>query len=220
MKPLLAISVFLASTAIHAGEPVDYLRDVKPIFAKHCVDCHGPTKQKTGLRLDTAAAALRGNDAGKVIVPGKAAESLVILAITAAKDVSLMPPENRPRPTAAEIATLRKWIDAGAPAPKDEVPVASIAKTQSNHWAFQPPKRIDPPIVGDKNWPRNGIDRFVLARLEAAKVKPAAEADRVTLLRRVSLDLTGLPPTPRDTQAFLDDKSPDAYEKAVDRLLQ
>ena len=88
MKPLLAISAFLASTAIHAGEAVDYLRDVKPIFTKHCVDCHGPTKQKTGLRLDTATSALRGNDAGKVIVPGKSADSLVIQAMTAAKDVS------------------------------------------------------------------------------------------------------------------------------------
>ena len=221
MKHLLGCCFVLLAAAhsAQADEPVDYLRDVKPILTKHCVECHGAKKQKSGLRLDSAAAALKGNDAGKVIVPGKTAESLMAMALTGEKEVALMPPEGRPRPTPAEIATLRKWIDAGAPAPKDET-AAESANQKSNHWAFQPPKRLLPPAVKKDKWVRNPIDRFVLARLEKDKIAPAAEADRVTLIRRLSLDLLGLPPTPKEVDDFVSDRSPEAYEKLVERLLQ
>jgi mono/diheme cytochrome c family protein len=203
---------------VSAGEPVDYLRDVKPIFAKYCIDCHGPTKQKTGLRLDSAAFARKGNDGGLVIVLGKAKESSLMHALMGEKEISKMPPEGRPQPTAAEIATIRRWIDAGAPAPKDETVAATAVK--SDHWAFQPVKRPDTPAVKQKEWPRNPIDAFVLARLEKEGLTPSQDADRVTLLRRASLDLTGLPPTPAEVASFINDKNPDAYEKAVERLLK
>ena len=127
-----------------------------------------------------------------------------------------MPPEGRPRPSAAEIALVKRWIDSGAVAPKDE-PVPAIAK--SDHWSFQPIQKSPPPNV-TSDWVRNPIDAFILARLQKEKLKPSPDADRVTLLRRVSLDLTGLPPTPAEVADFVSDQSPDAYAKVVERLLQ
>ncbi len=220
MKRFLAACFACLVPAVAAADEI-YLRDVKPILAKHCTGCHGPTKQKAGLRLDTAAAILKGHDGGSVIVPGKSADSLLVKALLGEKDVPLMPPAERPRPTPAEIATLRRWIDAGAPAPKDEQPAAvASAKAGSDHWAFKPVQRTEPPKVKDEKWVKTPIDRFILARLEKERLKPSREADRATLIRRASLDLLGLPPSPKEIEAFLADRSADAYEKMIDRLLE
>ncbi len=214
---LLLLGALASASALRADEPVDYLRDVKPILARHCVVCHGPVKQRADLRLDTAAHAMQGGNSGAVIVPGKSSASRLIQAVTGAKDVKAMPPDDRPRLSAAEIAVLRAWIDQGAKAPAKEDAVAGAKG--SEHWAFKPPARMTPPAVTDDAWVHNPIDRFVLARLEKEKIAPAPAADRATLIRRVSLDLLGLPPSPAEVTAFVNDPAPDAYEKLVDRLL-
>jgi mono/diheme cytochrome c family protein len=217
MKALRLLPLFIPLLAgpVAAAEPIDYLRDVKPIFAKSCYTCHGAEKQRSGLRLDTATALLKGGNAGPAAVPGKSADSLLIKAVTGADDVKVMPPKE-PRLTPAQIVTLRAWIDGGARAPAGEAPQA-VAK--SKHWSFQPPVRPAVPAVKSAVRPHNPIDNFILARLEKEGIAPSPEADRVTLVRRLSLDLLGLPPTPREVDDFVNDRSPDAYEKLVDRLL-
>jgi mono/diheme cytochrome c family protein len=203
------------AVALLPAAPADYSRDVKPLLAKACVGCHGPDKQRASLRLDTAAGIRKGGNSGPAVVPGDSTASLLLKAVTGADKVAAMPPKG-PRLGASEIALLRSWVDAGAPAPAGETVAASSA---AKHWAFRPVARPTTAAVKDTAWVRNPIDRFVLARLEREGIRPSPEADRVTLLRRVSLDLTGLPPTPAEVDAFLADHSPDAYEKAVDRLL-
>jgi hypothetical protein len=216
MKALLVSSLFLFLLArpLTAG-PVEYLRDVKPILAQNCYACHGSEKQRAGLRLDTAAAVLHGGNSGPAIVPGKSGDSLLIKAVTGAKDVKIMPPKE-PRLTAEQISVLRTWIDDGAKAPASEIAAASA---KSKHWAFKKPAHPDEPPVRDAAWVRNPIDRFILARLEKEGLPPSPEADRITLIRRVSLDLLGLPPSPEDIDAFVSDSRPGAYERLVDRLL-
>ncbi len=206
-------SCALAVPALAA--PVDYLRDVKPLLTRHCVQCHGAQKEESGLRLDTAEFARLGGASGSVVRRPRGGESLLeaVIAGTHA-DIPAMP-YKRPLLTETEIATLRAWVAAGAPAPEDETP------GRWEHWAFIAPRRTSPPDApaARANWPRAAIDRFILARLSAEGIAPAPEADRVTLLRRASLDLTGLPPTPSETAAFLADAAPGAYERAVERLL-
>ena len=211
---------FLAAAALlpgasSAAERVDYARDVKPVLAKNCVGCHGPDRQRGSLRLDTAAGARTGGSLGPAAVPGKSADSPLVRAVTGADGIKAMPPRG-PRLSASEVATLRAWIDAGAAPPADE---SGRLPAASKHWAFQPVRRPAPPTVKDAAWVREPLDRFILARLEKEGVRPSPEAERVTLLRRVSLDLLGLPPSPREVEDFLADKSPDAYERVVDRLL-
>ncbi len=194
---------------------MDYTRQVKPLLAERCIGCHGAAKHKADLRLDSAAGIRKGSHSGAVIVPGDSGASLLIKAVSGAKDVSAMPPKGE-RLSAREIALLRGWIDQGARAPAQE----TIAKADpARHWSFQPMARPKQPAVKDEHWARNGIDRFVLARLEKEGIKPSPEADRVTLIRRLSLDLLGLPPSPKEVDDFLADSRPDAYEQLVDRLL-
>ncbi|MEY4940979.1 MAG: hypothetical protein RIQ93_2714, partial [Verrucomicrobiota bacterium] len=195
-------------------EAVDYARDIQPILAQNCYSCHGSEKQKSGLRLDRKSDALLGGDSGKVIVPGKSAESILIHHVAGLDPEVIMPPEDD-RLTVTEIGKLRAWIDAGAPWPNE---TAAGAK-DSGHWAFKPPQRVPVPNLRTRQWTRNPIDAFVLARLHEEKIEPSPEADRVTLLRRLSLDLLGLPPTPTEVTAFANDSRSDAYEKLVDRLL-
>lgn len=214
---LLGLFAWLPATAA-AADPVDYARDVKPILLKHCVGCHGPDKQRSGLRLDTAQSALTGGNNGPAVIPGKAATSRLIQALRSENDVPVMPPPKEPRLTAKEVATLVAWVDSGAKHPKDEVGLKPTAPG-SKHWSFQPVQRPEPPAVKDVKWVRNPIDRFILARLEAEGIKPSPEADRVTLIRRLFLDLVGLPPTPEEVDAFVKDTRPDAYERVVERLL-
>ncbi|MBO0698221.1 MAG: PSD1 domain-containing protein [Zavarzinella sp.] len=211
------IAAFLLVPAARGAEPVDYARDVKPIFAAHCAACHGPTKQKADLRLDLYARIKQGGNSGPTIVPNKSADSLLIQALTGANpDVAKMPPKGTVPPE--QIALLKRWIDEGAKGPDREQ--AASGATASMHWSFQPVKRPALPPVKNPAWPRDGIDHFILARLDKDGIAPSPEADKVTLIRRVTLDLTGLPPTPAEVDAFLADTSPSAYETLVERLLK
>jgi mono/diheme cytochrome c family protein len=194
--------------------PVDYATDVKPLLARHCVACHGAVKPRLNLRLDTAKAVHTGGTSGPAVIAGQPDESLLLLAVTGEGGGERMPLK-RPALSATEIDVLRRWIQAGAPGPESEVPSSG----GQDLWAFEPPvKRVLPEVV-NKGWCRNTIDHFILARLEREGLTPSESADRVTLLRRVTLDLIGLPPSESQMQDFLDDERPDAYERAVDRLL-
>ncbi len=189
---------------------VDFNRDIRPILESRCYECHGAKKQKSGLRFDRKSNAFRGGDSGKpAIVANKSAESPLIQKITSQDPDEMMPPKGE-RLTGKQIALLRSWIERGAIWPEE---------AEKKHWAYVKPVRPVLPKVQNKKWPRNGIDYFVQARLEKEKLKPSPPADRATLIRRVSLDLIGLPPALEEVDAFLADKSADAYEKLVDRLL-
>jgi mono/diheme cytochrome c family protein len=212
---LVAFSAVMADPAA----PVDYLRDVKPILTQKCVGCHGADKQKGELRLDTAAAAIKGGNNGESIVAGKAGESLLIQAVLAAEGVEAMPPKKSDRLTAEQIATLKAWIDQGAKYPADEV-AAHAVTAKSEHWSFQPVKRPTVPQIGNRQSAiGNPIDDFILARLEKEGLTPSPEADKTTLIRRLSFDLLGLPPSITEVDEFVADVRPDAYERLVDRLL-
>jgi hypothetical protein len=192
-----------------AGKPVDFNVDIRPILAANCFACHGsdPAARQAGLRLDTreGALALR-NGALRAIAPGTPSKSALVARITAADAARLMPPAgSNHRLTPQQKALLVQWIREGAP--------------YALHWAFTPLARPVLPHVKMGAWVRNPIDAYILARLERAGLTPAPEADRATLIRRLSLDLTGLPPDPQDVAAFMRDRAPDAYEKVVDRLL-
>ncbi len=214
----LLASAFLPAFAI-AAEPVDYLRDIKPLLTKNCVACHGPDKQRASLRLDTAKSALGGGKTGPSVIPGKSADSLLMKAVNGKdKDVSEMPPEGKTKLTTQEIALLSAWIDGGAKHPADEA-AAKPAVVASKHWSFQVPLHPEEPAVKNAEWCINPIDKFILARLEKENVKPSPAADRITLMRRLCLDLTGIPPAPTEIDDFLKDTKPDAYERLVDRLL-
>jgi cytochrome c553 len=209
---LLVLPVCLPLPA-RAAAP-DYAREIKPLLAAQCVKCHGQTTQKGGLRLDTAAAARKGGGRGPAIVAGRSAESLLVAAIEGAHDVLPRMPYKRTPLDSAEIARIKAWIDAGAASPADEPP------SSDTHWSFVAPQRPTPPAIRIPNSEfRNAIDQFILAKLAEQQIQPSPEADRATLIRRVSLDLTGLPPTIAEVDAFVNDRSPDAYEKVVERLL-
>ena len=188
---------------------LDFNRDIRPILANKCLACHGPDApaKKIKLRLDSEAAATADLGQGRrAIVAGQPQQSELVRRITAQDEAERMPPSYATHKlTQAEIELLIEWIKQGA--------------RWQQHWAFIPPVRPALPAVKNNSWPRNAIDYFVLARLERAGLQPAREADRATLLRRVSLDLTGLPPTLQELDDFLNDQSPNAYEKVVDRLL-
>jgi hypothetical protein len=192
-----------------AEKPVDFNRDIRPILSDTCFICHGPEdKSRQGnLRLDSKEDVFAERNGYRIIVPGNSAASRLYQKVSSKEDAARMPPAYSGKSlTPKQIELLRVWIDQGA-------------KWQS-HWAFDPPKRPAIPEVKDKTWPKNPIDYFVLARLEAQGMKPAEEADKATLLRRLSLDLTGLPPTPAEVDSFEADHSPDAYENRVEHLLQ
>jgi len=218
LRWLVACCLLVAPSVVAEAAPVDFARDVRPILSQHCVKCHGPSKQQSDLRLDSVAALVAGGNTGPAVVAGKSAESLLLDAVTKAVNTSAMPPEGNPKLTAAEIDVLRRWVDEGAKPPVDDRPQAAVTK-KSDHWAFQPLARSAPPPVKHTAAVRNDLDRFVLAKVEAAGIAPAPEADRATLIRRLSLDLLGLPPSVEDVNRFLNDKSDDAYEKLVDRML-
>jgi hypothetical protein len=187
------------------AETIQYNRDVRPILADTCFACHGPDSaaRRADLRLDQREAAI---DYG-AIVPGQPDESAMIDRIFSADPDLVMPPREIHKDlTAAQKDVLRRWVEQGAP--------------YEPHWSFIPPRRPERPAVSDPDWPRNPIDHFVLARLDAAGLTPAPEADRHTLARRVSLDLTGLPPAPEIVEQYVRDDAPDAYERLVDRLLE
>jgi mono/diheme cytochrome c family protein len=206
----------LGSAALAADEKprVDFARDVRPIFQARCYQCHDGRKHTSGLRLDVRSIALRGGDSGKpAVVPGHSATSALMRRVTSTDKSEAMPPKGQ-RLSAEQIRLLRAWIDAGAVWPD-----ALAGEDKAGHWAFRPPVRPPLPAVKDERWPRNAIDRFILARLEKERLRPSPEADRTTLIRRLYLDLIGLPPSIAEVDAFLADRSEAAYEKVVDRLL-
>ena len=212
-----AVALVILGTTVRAGDAVDFVRDVRPIFDAHCTRCHGEDRQRSEFRLDVKAEALKGGDIFRpVIVPGKAGQSPLIHVVSGTDDEMVMPPKGE-RLSAKEIQTLTAWIDAGAvwPAGVDRVTLEDRAA----HWSFQPLTQPTVPRTRRDDWARNDIDRFVLSRLESASLAPTPEADRTVWLRRVTFDLTGLPPTPDERDSFVADTRPDAYERVVDRLL-
>ncbi len=205
-----------AAACATAQTKPDFAKDVQPLLARKCVMCHSEKMAQNGLRLDDGDAALAGGYSGPVITAGKSADSKLITRVSSTKKGFLMPPAGAPL-TPAEIDILKAWIDAGAVWPRTAKTAA--VKPKSTHWAFQPITRPDPPDTRNRAWARNAIDKFVLARLEAESVAPSPEASKTTLIRRATLDLTGLPPTPDEVKEFLADSRADAYERLVDRLL-
>ena len=201
-----------ATLAQGAESDIDFLRDVKPILVARCYRCHSSLEQESGLRLDSVAAIMKGGDGGQIVVAGKSGESRLIEAVLGEGDLK-MPPEGAPL-TDAQVATLKKWIDTGAAAPPEG------AETKVEHWAYKKPVRPQVPAIADPAWSANKIDAFVAAKHAELKLTPVGEAPKNLLLRRVYIDLIGLPPTPAELNAFLSDTSPDAYEKVVNRLLE
>jgi mono/diheme cytochrome c family protein len=205
---ILSLSAFAADNLPPAAKTkTAYARDIEPLLAARCYVCHGPQQQMSGLRLDRKDAALR------VIQPGNSAGSRLIQMVAGAGK-KVMPPVGA-RLTAVEIGLLRAWIDQGVDWPA----TLSAPAPEPTHWSFRKVTRPDPPAVTDRAWPRNPIDNFILARLEKEGVAPSPEAPKTTLIRRLSLDLTGLPPAPQEVEEFLRDNRSDAYERLVDRLL-
>jgi Protein of unknown function (DUF1553)/Protein of unknown function (DUF1549)/Planctomycete cytochrome C len=230
-------AVFVTALLSSPAASVDFQREVRPILEQRCTECHGEKKQKAGVRLDRKTFAFAPTDSGKpVIEPRHSAQSPLWLRVTSTNADEIMPPKGEPL-TAAQTKLIQRWIDEGAAWPDDG------AAVRKKHWAYEKPvrpavpkasktvisksvingagkaPRTDSPITDLLITSSNPIDAFILERLQQEKLKPAPEADRATLLRRVSLDLTGLPPAVAEVDAFLADKSKDAYEKAVDRLL-
>jgi hypothetical protein len=210
--PLALVGLALALPAQGREDPVsaavEFNRDIRPLLSDFCFQCHGPdqTKRKAGLRLDSEAEVFADRGGHRVLVPGKPAESELYRRLVAEDETERMPPARTGRKlTTLQIEMVRRWIEQGA--------------RWQKHWSFLAPRRPALPTVKKPSWVRNGIDAFVLSRLEREGLPPSPEADRTTLLRRVTLDLTGLPPTPAEVDTFLADRSPDAYEKVVDRLL-
>jgi hypothetical protein len=202
----------LAASSAAAQNPIDFRRDIQPILQERCYKCHGTQKEKGDLRLDVKARAFKGGESGPVIVPGKAKDSLLYRLIAGLDPDRRMPPPGPGLPP-EQAERVRAWLDAGAPWP-DEAGAIDPRK----HWAFLPPCR--PPVPAQRPaWANNPIDAFVAARHEAMGLVAAPEAARRVLIRRVTLDLTGLPPTAEAVEAFLVDPAPDAYAKVVDRLL-
>lgn len=213
--------VLVSAAAARGDDGVEFFeKRIRPLLAEHCLKCHGE-KAKGGLRLDSRAAALKGGESGAALVAGKPGESLVMRAVRYEKELR-MPPKAKLSNEA--IADLERWIAMGAPDPR-EGGVAPAKKSGIDlaagkaFWSFQPVKATAPPVVKTPEWPANAVDRFILAKLESQHLKPAPAADRRTLLRRATYDLTGLPPTPEEVQAFVADPANDAFDKAIDRLL-
>ncbi len=223
---LLVLSLCAATTCF-AKDPTAaqlefFEKKIRPVLAAHCYQCHGPDKQEGALRLDSRAALLAGGDTGEAIVPGKPQESLLIEAILYGDDGYQMPPSGKL--PAEIIKNLTTWVKDGVPWPKEAAP--STIKNENfdlqgraKHWSFLPIQQTQPPAVKEPQWPLVDVDRFILAKLESQGLSPVKSASRRVLIRRLYFALIGLPPTPQEVQAFLDDKSPQAVETVVDRLL-
>jgi Protein of unknown function (DUF1553)/Protein of unknown function (DUF1549)/Planctomycete cytochrome C len=212
-----------AGTETHPIEPRDpnaarlFDAEIAPILAKHCLECHGRSIQKAKLALSSEVAALAGGQSGPVIVPGKPDESVLWEYVEAGEM-----PRDRPPLSAAEKQRIKRWIADGAKWGASEIdPFLATTERRAGYdwWSLQAVRKPSPPAVRDSGWMRNGIDGFVMARLEAANLRPAPEADRRTLIRRLTFDLTGLPPDPGDVERFVADPDEKAYELLIDRLL-
>ncbi len=224
---LLALAPLAPSAPMDDPAGVEFFeKRVRPVLAEHCYKCHstGAKKQRGGLLLDSREGLRKGGDTGPAVVPGKPDASLLIRAVRHADEVKKMPPEGKL--PAAAVADLEHWVAMGAPDPRDRAaaPAAGaswseLLQNRRQWWSLQPVRRPSLPAVKDAVWAEGPVDRFVLAGLERAGLSPARPADRRTLIRRASLVLIGLPPSPGDVDAFVNDPAPDAYERLVDRLL-
>ena len=219
-------AVALRAAGVDPAQVEFFENQIRPLLADHCYECHSDRaeKPKGGLRLDTRASLLKGGASGPVLVAGKPGESLLVQVLHGtATDVDAMPPEKAGgRLTPAQIATVEEWIRMGAPDPRD--PAAVATSKAENHWAFRKPvpppiPEITPATIDAQHERINAVDAFVQSALAAKGLQPSPRTDRRTLLRRVTFDLTGLPPTPEETAEFVSDPSPLAYEAVVDRLL-
>ncbi len=224
----LFVTGFFLTTAVYgtasllsfasAQAQIDFKRDIEPIFAASCYQCHGPKKAAGQLRLDLKTTAMKGGISGANIIPGNSKTSTLLKRILGEGGEARMPMGGDAL-KAEQIELIRQWIDQGAVWPSDESATRNSQSAIPQHWAYVKPVRPAIPQVKNQSWVRNPIDAFVLARLEKEGLTPSPEASNETLLRRVYLDLIGLPPTVKEIDEFLADKSPDAYEKVVDRLL-
>jgi len=208
MRRLALISALLFVPDASAQGSVKFNRDIRPLLSDNCFNCHGPdsSRRKAGLRLDTEEGIFGKRDDGPIVVKGAPGKSPLFARISSHDPQEVMPPpKSNKKLTAAQKETLRRWIEEGAPF--------------ENHWAFVKPTRPALPAVKNPGWIKNPVDAFILAKLDALGLTPSAEADRQALIRRMSLDLIGLPPTPAEVEAFVNDASPKAYENLVDRLL-
>ena len=212
------------SAATPAPEQSEYFEaKIRPILVDRCYSCHSDKakKLKGGLRLDTHAGLLKGGTSGAVLTPGNPDASLMIKAVRYADKELQMPPDGE-KLSAAQINSLVAWVKMGAPDPRTSTGPATltdIREARARHWAFQPVTKPAPPAVRNSRWVKTPVDNFILAKLEAKNIKPATPADRRTLIRRVTYDLLGLPPTPEEVENFISDKRPDAYAQLVERLL-
>jgi cytochrome c553 len=230
MRTVLLSTALVLMSAARAGaaDGLEFFeKKIRPVLVEHCYSCHSAKaeKQKGGLLLDSRDALRKGGDSGPALVPGKPAESLLMLAVRQmSRDVKKMPPKSK-LPDAA-IADLEAWITMGAPDPRDKPDTATaggsweeMLRTRRGWWSLQPVHKPAMPTVKNAGWSEHPVDRFLLAKLEQAGLQPAEPADRRTLIRRVSLVLTGLPPTPEEIEDFVHDASANAYQRLVDRLL-
>ena len=215
MNASLCAAAVLLAAAIPAQADL-FSDSIYPVLRENCFDCHGPDKRKGGLRLDRQREAMLGGDSGAVIVPGDSAKSSLYRLVAALEEGKQMPPKGKLLPTES-IAAIRQWIDSGAAWPS--ALSGGLADIRPTHWSFQPAKRPDLPTVRDTAWPQNAIDHFVLAKLEKENIAPSPRADKATLIRRLSLDLRGIPPSANEVRDFLRDDSPEAYDRLVDRML-
>jgi hypothetical protein len=218
---LATLAVAPALRAADSGAEF-FEKKIRPVLAEHCFRCHSAaTKQRGGLVLDSRDGLRNGGDKGPVVVPGKPKDSLLLQAVRYSEELRMPPKGKLPD---AVVADLEKWIALGAPDPRTATVAGTSPKSLGvregrKFWAFQPPRRHRVPKVQDTNWPRSDIDSFLLAGLEAKGLRPAADADRAVLLRRAYFDLIGLPPSPEQDDAFVHDRSPDAFARVVDGLL-
>jgi mono/diheme cytochrome c family protein len=214
VSALVALALFAVVPAVSSAadrSAVDrFEAKVRPLLIQHCTRCHGPDKQRGGLRLDSARALAKGGESGPVVVPGKPDESRLVEAVRYAGDLK-MPPKSRL--SEADVAALVAWVRDGAVWPAAAAPAntskpatagrrALVTDEDRAFWAFRPVRDPAPPAVRDESWPASPLDRFILAGLEAAGLRPAPQADRKTLIRRLTFDLTGLPPTPETPTAW------------------
>jgi mono/diheme cytochrome c family protein len=221
---LLLLSAAFAGHAqtLTAEETNFFESKVRPLLIAQCYSCHGERASQGGLRLDSRDAARKGGEHGAAFIAGKPEQSLLIRAVQYTDKTLQMPP--RGRLSDAQIAVLIEWVKRGAPDPRTAAPASSGGRVIDiaagrRHWAFQPLKSVTPPAPTNAARSKNPIDRFILAKLQSKGLKPNPYADRRTLIRRATFDMLGLPPTPQEVQAFLEDRSPNAWEKVVDRLL-
>src|SRR4051812_36976947 len=217
--PLLFSVLPLFAAAPEPGEGERFFEaKIRPLLISRCYECHSAESQKVkgGLKLDSRESLLKGGDSGAVIVAGKPEKSLLIKAVSYADPELQMPPKHKLAQD--EIALLERWVAIGAPDPRRNSGSPSGSATNT-HWAFQPIRDPQLPTVKNRRWVNAPIDYFVLAKLEAQGLRPNFSADKRTLIRRATLDLTGLPPTRREVEAFLEDHSEDAFEKVIERLL-